>query len=347
MNEPNTQQDQTASQQPKKMSSRATNFLMMNAATGAPPPGSPPEAYQNYPDPEHQAQYAGPEPQPPAQEAPARRTTGVVSSTVMPAQRPGNTPDPVSAPQTSQLSAPRSKPLPPTPEEKARRKEEKIDKLADRITDVLKKITEIKTGMLNPDMQTSQKLQMMAENSPGFSKFLGILLTQLEPMLLLVQRINQKLIEKNVVKANASRSPGPEQEPEEYTPPPPPPKVSFIELAEKNIIFCDNRKRPLYSLEQMRGKHGYTASEEVLAPMILENIIQAFHEVAPKAKAIPTPTSGIYANKPMDQVMEDIGEEDIMLFLNYVQRFPRGYVGKNFRITESFAGWVVSGTPDD
>lgn len=346
MNEPNTQQEHASSQTPKKMSSRATNFLMMNAAAGAPPPDSPPEAY-NYAEPEPSAPYSEPAP-PPAEETPPPRRTGVVSAVRHPAQRPGVEPEPQTAAQTSQLTPPKSKPLPViSPEEKARIKEERIDKVADRITDVLKKIIEIKTGMLNPDIQTSQKVNLLAEKSPALSKFLAILLTQLEPVLLLVQRINQKLEEKNVVRAKPKPRSEAEAAADEELPPPPPPKVSFIELAEKNIVFCDNRKRPLYSLEQMRGKHGYTASEEVLAPMILENIIQAFHEVAPKAKAIPTPSSGIYANKPMDQVMEDISAEDIMMFLNYVQRFPRGYVGKNFRITESFAGWVVSGTPDD
>lgn len=354
MNEPNTQQEQAA---PKKMSSRATNFLMMNAAAGG---GYQPEPEQagdggsgghSGPPPAYAAA-AEPPPEPPAEQ---QRRTGVISSTIHPAQRPGNTAQieaeaqTQSAARTSELKAPSrsrtSQQL--SPEEKARRKDENIDRLADRITDVLKKIDDIKTGLLNPDMQTGQKLQLMAKSSPGFAKFMAILLTQLEPMVQLLHRINQKLDEKNVSRRGGrSRMPEAEAPPEDL-PPPPPEKVSFLELAEKNIIFCDNRKRPLYTLEQMRGKHGYTASEEVLAPMILENIIEAFHEVAPKAKAIPTPTSGIYANMPMDMVMEQIGSEDIMRFLNYVQRFPRGYVGKNFRITESFAGWVVSGTPDD
>ncbi|MEZ0369447.1 MAG: hypothetical protein ACAI44_10210 [Candidatus Sericytochromatia bacterium] len=232
-----------------------------------------------------------------------------------------------------------------SPEARARLKEEKIDRMADRITDLLKKISEIKIGMLNPDMQTSQKLQLMTDRSPAFSKFLAILLTQLEPMLLLVQRINEKLVEHDLVRTR-SNAHGQGLDLKE-APALPPPKVSFLELAEKNIIFYDNRKRPLYTLEQMRGKHGYTASEEVLAPMILENLIQAFHEVALKARALPTPTDGIYANMPMDQVMESITEADILRFLAYVRRFPRGYVGKNFRITEAFAGWVVSGTPED
>lgn len=352
MNEPNTQQDQTASQPVKKMSSRATNFLMMNAGGGPPAPDPPLDPPQNgYQTEASSPSYAPSEPVPHPAEDNSPRRTGVISSTIHPAQRPGNAPVAENnAAQTGQLAKTpvRSRPLPAiSPEEKAKRQEEKIDKLAERITDVLKRISEIKTGMLSPDMQTSQKLHMMAERSPAFSKFLTILLTQLEPMLLLVQRINQKLVEKNLVRMRAKATSVTEQPSDEPAPPAPPPKVSFLELAEKNIIFCDNRKRPLYTLEQMRGKHGYTASEEVLAPMILENIIQAFREVAPKARAIPTPTSGIYVNTPMDQVMENIGEEDIMHFLNYVQRFPRGYVGKNFRITESFAGWVVSGTPDD
>ncbi|MEZ0371873.1 MAG: hypothetical protein ACAI44_22465 [Candidatus Sericytochromatia bacterium] len=247
--------------------------------------------------------------------------TGIVSSTIYPSSR--------------RLS----------PEAKAHIKEEKIDKLADRITHVLKRVAEIKTGMLNPNMQTSQKLQLMADRSPAFSKFLAILLTQLEPMLLLVHRINEKLVERDLVRTR-SNAHGQGSNLKE-NPAPPSSKVSFLQLAEKNIIFCDNRKRPLYTLEQMRGKHGHTASEEVLAPMILENMIQAFHEVAPKARAIPTPTDGIYANTPMDQVMESITEADIMRFLAYVQRFPKAYLGKNFRITEAFAGWVVSGTPED
>lgn len=354
MNEPNTQQDQSGSPPARKMSSRATNFLMMgnNTPTGQQTGPIEPEQYtpsapMGTEAPHQQtttATYSEPET---ASSGPPHETkrTGVQSSTIYPAQRPSNqVVEPQNAAKTNRLDN-RSAP-PPNPAEKERMKEEKIDRLADRITDVLKRISDIKTGMLNPNLATGQKIQMMAGSSPAFSKFLGVLLTQLEPVLLLMHRINQKLVEKNLIEHRPSPQEMAEHI-EEAPPAPPPEKVSFLELSEKNIIFCDNRKRPLYSLEQMRGKHGYTASEEVIAPMILENIIQAFHEVAPKAKAIPTPTGGIYANIPMDQVMEHISEEEIMRFLGYVQRFPRGYVGKNFRITESFAGWVVSGTPDD
>lgn len=127
----------------------------------------------------------------------------------------------------------------------------------------------------------------------------------------------------------------------------PEPPVSFVALAEKNIIFTDNRKVPLYTAEQMIGKNGYSVSELVVRPLIMEKVLQAFQEVAPKAKAIPTPDKGFYAGRSMDDVMENLTEDDVDRFLRYVIKFPVGYAGKRYRITESFAGWVVSGTPDD
>lgn len=346
MNEPNPDQ-QSNSQPVNKMSSRATNFLMMGATKSAQQtqsldPHDLPEEVSSevheYP-PDASAQEHAPTPQ-------EQRRTGVIGSTIHPAKRPG-VPEYESevnpqnqAHPTGQLE---SEALPLNQRKPSR--EERIEKLADRITDVLKKISDIKTGMLNPEIAPGHRVSLLSEKYPGLSKFLTVLIIQLEPLFLLVQRINQKLVEKNLVQAKVAEKP-PEEAPENK-PPPPPEKVSFLELAEKNIIFCDNRKRPLYTLEQMKGKHGYTVSEDVIAPMILEEITKAFQEVAPKAKAIPTPTSGMYAGIPMDQVMEHITEEEIMRFLGYVHNFPRGYVGKSFRITESFAGWVVSGTPDD
>lgn len=347
MNEPNSDQ-QSNSPPANKMSSRATNFLMMGATKSAQQTQSldPQELPEEITNEAHDYPQDTP-PQEYAEHPQESRRTGVIGSTIHPAKRPG-VPEYEVGPTTPQNQAQPTGQLEHEEYPAAQRKpsrEERIEKLADRITDVLKKISDIKTGMLNPDIAPGQRINLLSEKSPGLSKFLTVLIIQLEPLFLLVQRINQKLIEKNLVQTKTEEKTP--EEVQEKAPPPPPEKVSFLELAEKNIIFCDNRKRPLYTLEQMKGKHGYTVSENVIAPMILEEITKAFHEVAPKAKAIPTPTSGIYAGIPMDQVMEHITEEEIMRFLGYVHSFPRGYVGKSFRITESFAGWVVSGTPDD
>jgi hypothetical protein len=127
----------------------------------------------------------------------------------------------------------------------------------------------------------------------------------------------------------------------------PPPPIDFVALAEKNIIFTDNHKNPLYTMEQLRTPRGYTASSEVIKPLIMEKVYAAFQEVAPKARGLPVPDAGRFAGRPMDDVLYNISEADVALFFDYVLRFPVGYVGKSYRLTESFAGWAVSGTPDD
>jgi hypothetical protein len=344
MNEPNHQEQPTN----KRLSPRATNFLMMGSS------GTVGQVSQTGPIATEGEAAPIPEPPPPQAPEEQRPRTGVISSTIHPAQRPGNTPPPATGPISapSEQTAPRGKTAPAlTQEELEQKKEERIGQLADKIASVFETFHVIRTGMLDPSLSPSEKMHFISRRYPGFferfGKILGVFVRQLEPILKLMQRVNQRLIERNVIQAKPATAQLNEAHTEDQAPPPPPEKISFLELAEKNIIFCDNRKRPLYSLEQLRGKHGYTASEEVIAPMIFEGIIQAFQEVAPKAKAIPTPQTGHYAGTPMDQVMENISEEEILVFLNYVKRFPRGYVGKNFRITESFAGWVVSGTPDD
>jgi hypothetical protein len=219
--------------------------------------------------------------------------------------------------------------------------EEKIEEFADNVARFLDKIDNLKSifksffGKKYIGGLETLKMTVMK----GKLKFLKPFL----PLIIIVQKIGERWGKKGYEEIDEE----PDNEPKEKDTSETKKPLTFLELAEKNIIFTDNKKNPLYTLEMLKGKSGYVASESVIAPMVMENIITAFHEVAPKAKGIPTPESGKYANIPMAQVMEDISEIDILEFLEYVRSFPRGYVGKNYRITESFAGWAVSGTPDD
>lgn len=232
------------------------------------------------------------------------------------------------------LSVSKSKKMP------SKSEEEKIEEFAENVTKILDKVEGIRiliSGIFQRRFSESvDKLKSMALK--GKLKFLKPLL----PVLILFQKINERWFKGEIIEEEVKEENKPEEENKEIRKP-----VTFLELAEKNIIFTDNKKVPLYSLEMLKGKNGYVASESVIAPMVIENIINAFIEVSPKAKAIPTPETGKYANIPMTDVMSNINEKDIMEFLEYVKNFPRGYVGKNYRITESFAGWAVSGTPDD
>jgi hypothetical protein len=228
----------------------------------------------------------------------------------------------------------------PKPKKKVKTEEEKIEEFADKVSKFLDRIEGLR-AVLNNFFQKKypeavEKLKVLVLK--GKFRFLKPIL----PLLIIIQKVNERWFTgKRLQEADDDNETETEKTLEVKKP------ITFLELAEKNIIFTDNRKKPLYTLEQLKDKSGYVASESVITPMVMENIINAFNEVAPKAKAIPTPEIGKYAGITMSEVMANISEKDVMEFLEYVKNFPRGYVGKNYRITESFAGWAVSGTPDD
>jgi hypothetical protein len=288
--------------------------------------------------------------------------SGVVSSTIHYPSKQQTEPEtpPAQVPRTSKISATSPAKISatntaPFKAEKNLKREEHLERMADKIVGIAEGLVMFKTGMLNPQLTPSQKVKLVAQRYPHFfkrfGKIFGGLIPVLYPVLLFLQKLNQKMADRQLIQpvpVPPSAEPQPEMAKMAKTAiPPEPEKISFLELAEKNIVFCDNHKRPLYSLDKLRDKYGRTASEDVIAPHVYAEVHKAFQEVAIKAKGLPTPDSGLFAGIPMESVMENATEREILLFLNYVKRFPRGYTGKNFRITESFAGWVISGTPDD
>ena len=222
MNEPNADH-QSNSQPVNKMSSRATNFLMMGATKSAQQtqsldPQDLPQEVNAHEASDAPGHYPDPPPQTQAEPAQEPKRTGVISSTIHPAQRPGMPPPEPPPPAPGRQAQPTSRLDEPAPEPAQRKpsREERIDKLAEHITDVLKKISDIKTGMLNPDLPPEQRASILSEKSPALSKFLTLLVVQLEPVFLLIQRINQKLVEKNLVQPKVEEKPV--EEPEENKP---------------------------------------------------------------------------------------------------------------------------------
>ena len=124
----------------------------------------------------------------------------------------------------------------------------------------------------------------------------------------------------------------------------------LAELAGQNIVFWDNQGYPLYSLDELCAaqdpRSSAKAKQLVLANRILDETLAAFQELSPDVRAIPMPTRGRYVNTPIDWLIEALTDQDILAFFAYVRRRPAGYAGRNFRITEAFTGWAVSGTPE-
>lgn len=121
-------------------------------------------------------------------------------------------------------------------------------------------------------------------------------------------------------------------------------KVSFLDLHELNINFTDNKNNALFNFD-VRKTQSYRPSPIVVDPIATRAGIQAIHECAERAASIPPAMEGPYANIPLSTVLANINEDDLQAFLRYVKVYPGNYVGRNLKISETFATWVVYGAP--
>jgi hypothetical protein len=123
-----------------------------------------------------------------------------------------------------------------------------------------------------------------------------------------------------------------------------PPEVktsNFSEMIDLNIIFTDNYKKNLYNKPKSAG-FKLSKMEEAL---IINMAIEAIKECAEFTAELPPPSTGPYAGTPVSKIMEDATEEDINVFLGFVKAFPGKYIGKSWKISETFATWLINNSP--
>lgn len=121
-------------------------------------------------------------------------------------------------------------------------------------------------------------------------------------------------------------------------------KISFLDLHELNINFTDNKNNALFNFD-VRKTQSYKPSPMVVDPIATRGAVQAIHECAERAASIPPAMEGPYANIPLSTVLSNITEDDLQSFLRYVKVYPGNYVGRNLKISETFATWIVYGAP--
>lgn len=121
-------------------------------------------------------------------------------------------------------------------------------------------------------------------------------------------------------------------------------KISFLDLHELNINFTDNKNNPIFHFD-IRKTQSYRPSPMVVDPIASKASIEAIKECAERAGTIPPAMEGPYANIPLSTVLSNITEDDLQNFLRYVKVYPGNYVGRNLKISETFATWVVYGAP--
>jgi hypothetical protein len=116
---------------------------------------------------------------------------------------------------------------------------------------------------------------------------------------------------------------------------------TFSEMIDLNIVFTDNYKKNLFNKPTNAG-FKLSKMEEAL---IMGIAIEAIKECAEFTAELPAPASGIYQGIPISKIMEDVVEEDVQVFLGFVKAFPGKYIGKSWKISETFATWLINNSP--
>ncbi len=118
-------------------------------------------------------------------------------------------------------------------------------------------------------------------------------------------------------------------------------QAKFSDMIELNIVFTDNMKKALYKKQQtMTQKLG--AMEEDL---IFSNALLAISECAEFTAELPNPSSGLYAGQKIYDIMSNVTKDDVAIFLGFVKAFPGKYIGKEWKISETFATWLINNAP--
>ncbi|MEK7435127.1 MAG: hypothetical protein AABZ74_18495 [Cyanobacteriota bacterium] len=114
--------------------------------------------------------------------------------------------------------------------------------------------------------------------------------------------------------------------------------ASFNDIIPLNITFTDNYDVPLYK----KSNNLLSKAEEEI---ILANSILAIQQCAEFTKESPPVTSGFYKDKNIEDIMINVSNEDIKMFLGYVKDKPKKYISKNWKISETFATWLINNSP--
>ena len=122
----------------------------------------------------------------------------------------------------------------------------------------------------------------------------------------------------------------------------------FSEMAFKNILYKNKNKEPLYTLQNCIERDS-RITEDSIYNILLEDmhvVYEAVKERTNLPRVMHTKADGgRFRGKTPLEVIRDVTRKDVESFLLYVTDYPGKYIGRNFRLSESFAGWLASNSP--
>jgi hypothetical protein len=216
-----------------------------------------------------------------------------------------------------------------------------IDGISDQIQDIQKDIL--------------RKVTHLSVDAQAWSSALGQLLRKVfaTPLLLIMQvvlvplRFVQGLLGRVAPADTAAEDEGDpvDWDAELQGDQPPPIKLAdFHELLEKNIVFFDNTKRPIYTAQKagVGGKFG-----KAMQDLYMELCLNAIRECAPLTAGMPPVDKGRFQGRVLEDIMAEVSADDVSRFFTFACKFAASYSGKNFRISETYATWLMNGAPTE
>lgn len=122
----------------------------------------------------------------------------------------------------------------------------------------------------------------------------------------------------------------------------------FSSLAFNGIIFTDADKVPLYTLEYLLHNDSRKLEDSLFG--VIVNSLHTTYELVKDRPGLPASLlekvkDGRFRNRVPLEIIRDVTRKELEAFFMYTRAYPVGYMGKNYRASESFAGWLISNSP--
>ncbi|PKN55272.1 MAG: hypothetical protein CVU56_22095 [Deltaproteobacteria bacterium HGW-Deltaproteobacteria-14] len=115
----------------------------------------------------------------------------------------------------------------------------------------------------------------------------------------------------------------------------------LLDLALNGITFLDNGREPLVTLEALLAARDATVEDKAFAAMIT-----CGHEVIEFTADFTKPVArGRWKGRVMADILRESTPDDYRAFLRFVRDFPGKYIDKSWKISETYATWILNDAP--
>lgn len=122
--------------------------------------------------------------------------------------------------------------------------------------------------------------------------------------------------------------------------------LTITNSANKAIMMLDNYRQPLYNSRYLYYYADSLSNKEIsgMLKMQVEEVADMIKEDSAEYKEMKY-YKGIFGGKNLIEAMDKTTDNDLRLFLAFVNEFPRKYMGEAYKFSETYATWIINSTP--